>query len=72
LHEAIAWFMLSSYFLSQEDTQLAGVYLSEYNMMVERFLRAETTKEYSGRVLKMGGQNYGAPDFTRWVRGMLE
>lgn len=72
LHEAIAWFMLSSYFMSQEDTQLAGVYLSEYNMMVERFLRAETTKEYSGRVLKMGGQNYGAPSFTRWVRGMLE
>lgn len=72
LHEAIAWFMLSSYFMSQEDTQLAGVYLSEYNMMVERFLRAETTKEFSGRVLVMGGQNVRVPEFSRWVRGMLE
>jgi hypothetical protein len=72
LHEAIAWFMLSNYFLAQEDTQLAGVYLGEYNDMVERFLRSETTKEFSGRPLRMGGQNYEVPSFSRYVRGMLE
>jgi hypothetical protein len=72
LHEAIAWYMLSSYFMSQEDTPLAGIYLSEYNVMVDRFLRAETTKEYSGRVLVMGGQNVKFPEYSRWVRGMLE
>lgn len=72
LHESIAWFMLSNYFLAQEDVQLAGLYLQEYNGMVERFLRAETTKEFSGRPLVMGGQNYQAVGFTRYVRGMLE
>lgn len=72
LHEAISWFMLSNYFLAQEDVQLAGLYLQEYNQMVERFLRAETTKEFSGRPLVMGGQNYMPIGFTRYVRGMLE
>jgi hypothetical protein len=72
LHEPIAWFMLSNYFLSQEDTQLAGLYLQEYNTMVERFLRAETTKEFAGRPLVMGGQNYQSIGLTRWVRGALE
>lgn len=72
LHEAIAWFMLSNYFLSQEDTQLAGVYLNEYNAMVDRFTKNESVKEFSGRPLVMGGQNFVQPTFTRWVRGMLE
>lgn len=72
LHEAIAWYMLSSYFMAQEDTQLAGAYLSEYNMMVERHIRSESMKEYSARVPVMGGQNYKRPSFSRWVRGMIE
>lgn len=72
LHEAICWFMLSSYFMAQEDTQLAGVYMGEYNQMVDRFVRNETTREYQARPLVMGGQNYRVPDGTRWVRGMLE
>lgn len=72
LHEAIAWYMLSSYFMAQEDTQLAGVYMGEYNQMVERFVRSESTKEHSARVKVMGGQNYRQPSFTRWVRGQLE
>ena len=72
LHEAIAWYMLSSYFMAQEDTQLAGAYLTEYEQMVERHMRNESTKEFSPRVMVMGGQNYRAPSFGRWVRGMLE
>lgn len=72
LHEAICWYMLSSYFMAQEDPQLAGVYMNEYQSMVDRHGKNETAKEYQGRPLVMGGQNYRAPDFSRWVRGMLE
>ena len=72
MHEAIAWYMLSSFFMAQEDPQLAGVYLNEYEMMVRKHTRNETTKEYKSRPLIMGGQNYPQPDFTRWVRGQLE
>jgi hypothetical protein len=72
LHTAIAWYMLSSYFLSQEDPQMAGVYLNEYEQMVRRHTQEEGSREFSGRPLVMGGQNYYAPNFTRFVRGMLE
>ncbi len=72
LHEAICWFMLSSYFMAQEDTQLAGVYMGEYNNMVDRFTKSETVREYQARPLVMGGQNYRPESMTRWVRGMLE
>jgi hypothetical protein len=72
LHEAIAWYMLSSYFMSQEDAQLAGVYMREYETMVDRHLKSETTKEYASRVMVMGGQNVRHQNFTRWVRGSLE
>lgn len=72
LHEAIAWYMLSSYFMSQEDVQLAGVYLGEYEKMVERFVRNESFKDFGARNNVMGGQNYTPTDFSRWVRGMLE
>jgi len=72
LHDAIAWYMLSSYFMSQEDLQMAGMYLREYEAMVEKFVRNESFKDYGARNHVMGGQNYKNPDFTRWVRGMLE
>ena len=72
LHPAISWYMLSSYFLSQEDPQMAGVYLNEYEQMVRRHTQEEGAREFSGRPLVMGGQNYRAPNFTRFVRGMLE
>ena len=72
LHEAISWYMLSNYFLAQEDTQLAGVYMQEYEQMVDRFLKNETTREYSSRVMTMGGTGNRTPSFTRWVRGNLE
>lgn len=72
LHDAIAWYMLSSYYMSQEDVQLAGVYLREYEDMVTKFSRNESFKDFGARNQIMGGQNYYAPNFTRWVRGMLE
>lgn len=72
LHDAIAWYMLSSYFMSQEDAQMAGMYLREYEMMVDKFVRNEGFKDFGARNHVMGGQNYKNPDFTRWVRGMLE
>jgi hypothetical protein len=72
LHEPIAWFMLSSFFMAQEDPMLAGVYQNEYELLVRRHTRDQTTKEYKSRPLVMGGQNYPQPDFTRWVRGQLE
>lgn len=72
LHDAIAWFMLSSYYLSQEDVQMAGVYLREYEDMVNKFSRNESFKDFGTRNQIMGGQNFYAPNFTRWVRGMLE
>jgi hypothetical protein len=72
LHEAIAWYMLSSYFLAQEDAQLAGIYMQEYESMVERHLKNETMREYGGRAMVIGGQNYRQPSFRRWVRGSLE
>ncbi len=61
LHEAICWYMLSSYFLAQEDTQLAGVYLGEYDRMVNRHLNFETTKDTRARPNIMGGQNVRMP-----------
>lgn len=72
LHDAISWYMLSSYFMAQEDTQLAGVYMGEYEKMVDRFMKNQTTKEFSQRVAVIGGQNYRQPSFGRWVRGMVE
>jgi hypothetical protein len=72
LHDAIAWYMLSSYFMSQEDLQMAGMYLREYEAMVDKFVRNESFKDYGARNHVMGGQNYKNPDFTRWVLGMLE
>lgn len=72
LHEAIAWYMLSSYFMSLEDPQMAGIYLNEYENMVRKHSRSVSVREYKARPLVIGGQNYPQPDFTRWVRGQLE
>jgi len=72
LHEAISWYMLSSYFMALEDPTMAGVYMNEYEGMVRRHTRAYSVREYKATPLVIGGQNYGQPDFTRWVRGQLE
>lgn len=69
--EAICWFMLSQYYLSQEDSQLASVYMNEYQQQVDRWVRSETMKAQSPRPNIMGGAQ-GSVGFMRRVRGMLE
>lgn len=71
--EAICWFMLSRYYLSQEDQQLATQYMNEYERFVETFLRNETSKRYDPRPTVMGGNNRNfTPSFMDRVRGSLE
>lgn len=72
LHPAIAWYMLAQYYLAQEDAQLSGVYLQEYEMMVERYKRYNAARDFSKRVNVMGGQNVAPMSFMRLVRGSLE
>lgn len=72
LHPAIGWYMLAQYYLAQEDVQLSGVYMQEYETMVERFKRYHATRDFSKRVNVMGGQNVKPMGFMRFVRGMLE
>lgn len=71
-HEAIAWYMLSGFFMSQEDTQMAGVYMNEYQMMVERALDGVSNITQSPRPRVLGGQTSYSRPFTERVRGMLE
>jgi len=47
-------------------------YVNKLYGMVRRHTQEEGSREFSGRPLVMGGQNYYAPNFTRFVRGMLE
>lgn len=72
LHPAVAWYMLAQYYLAQEDAQLSGVYLQEYEMMVERYKRYNAARDFSKRVNVMGGQNVAPMSFMRLVRGSLE
>lgn len=72
LHPAVAWYMLSQYYLAQEDTQLAGIYMQEYEMMVERYKRYNAARDFSKRVNVIGGQNVRPMGFMRFVRGALE
>lgn len=70
--EAICWFMLSQYFLSQEDTQLASMYMNEYQEQVDRWAKSESNKSNLARPNVMGGQQRATRGFEERVRGMLE
>lgn len=70
--EAICWFMLSQYYLSQEDAQLASMYMNEYQQQADRWVRSESMKTQTSKPNIMGGANVGVGGFTRRVRGMLE
>lgn len=72
LHPAIGWYMLAQYYLAQEDVQLSGVYMQEYEAMVERFKRYHATRDFGKRVNLMGGQNVRPMSFMRLVRGAVE
>lgn len=54
-HEAIAWYMLSNYYLAQEDTQLSGVYLNEFEQIVGKHVSGETKKRNAPRPRVVGG-----------------
>lgn len=70
--EAICWFMLAQYYLSQEDTQLSSMYMNEYQQQVDRWVKSETMKTQTPRPNIMGGGNIGGNGFVRRIRGMLE
>ncbi len=65
--------MLSQYFMSQEDTQLAGVYMNEYEASVQRLVANQASKPNAARPMILGRNNGGfAPSFMDRVRGSLE
>ena len=70
--EAICWFMLAQYFLSQEDTALSGAYMNEYQQHVERWLKSETSKAMIANPNIMGGARQADTSWLRTVRGGLE
>jgi len=71
--EAICWFMLSRYYLSQEDQAMASFYAGEYERLVQTHVKNETSKRYSPRPSVMGGNNRQfTPTFMDRVRGSLE
>lgn len=70
--ESICWFMLSNYFLAQEDTPLASMYMNEYQQQVDRQIRSEMGKGALPRPNIMGGANRVDRSFMRRVQGMLE
>lgn len=72
LHDAISWYMLSGYYMSQEDPAMAGVYLQEYNSQVDKFIQGITGKHANPRPKIMGGARYGSTRFMDRVKGMLE
>lgn len=72
LHDAICWYMLSGFYMSQEDAQMAGVYMNEYQQQVDRVLSGEVAKQFAARPLVMGGRNGPRRSFTEHVRGQLE
>jgi hypothetical protein len=72
-HEAIAWYMLSGFYLSQEDQNMAGMYMNEYQQMVARALTGSSNIQQQPRPRILGGASIGNyRPFTERVRGMLE
>lgn len=71
-HDAIAWYALSGYYMSQEDAQMAGVYMNEYQQQVERCLSGIAGKTQLPRIKIMGGRGLYARPFMERVKGMLE
>lgn len=71
-HEAISWYMLSGFYMSQEDPQMAGMYLNEYQQMVSRTLAGKANLHQSPRPRIMGGQSNRPRSFVDRIAGMLE
>lgn len=72
LHDAIPYYMISQYYMSQEDQDLAEQYRQLYERLVDQFVSGETSKARMSRPTVMGGQYARTPSFNQRVRGMLE
>jgi hypothetical protein len=72
LHDAICWYMLSGYYLSQEDPQMAGTYLNEYQSQVDKFVKGLSAINQGPRPKVMGGSMSTYRSFKEQVKGMLE
>lgn len=71
--EAICWFMLAQYFLAQEDPQLSGLYMAEYEQMVSRITNDQQSKHKKPRPNVMGGNNLNhGPSFMDRIRSFTE
>jgi hypothetical protein len=71
-HDAIAWYVLSGYYTSQEDLQMAGLYMNEYQQQIDRMLAGVASKNQMPRPMIMGGQSAVPRPFLDRVKGMLE
>jgi len=71
-HDAIAWYMLSGYYLSQEDQGMSGMYLQEYNQLVERYLNGISNTRQLPRPMILGGSMALQRPLMERVKGMLE
>jgi hypothetical protein len=64
--------MLSGYYLSQEDPQMAGTYLNEYQSQVDKFVKGLSAVNQGPRPKVMGGSMSTYRSFKEQVKGMLE
>jgi hypothetical protein len=72
--EAICMYVLSQYYLSQEDVSLSGYYTQIYENMISRQAGSEAVKRLSSRPAVMGANNrrYWNGAFLNRVRSWLE
>lgn len=69
--EAICWYMLSRYYMSQEEPELAGLYLRDYETAVNRFIASSMRQDsHSPKIL--GGSRRKPMAYDAWVRRMTE
>lgn len=69
--EAICWYMLSRFYMAQEDFEAAQMYMRDYEVSVNRFIAAAMRQDaHSPRIL--GGSRRKPMSYDSWVRRMTE
>lgn len=69
--EVICWYMLSRYYMAQEDVELAQLYLRDYETGVNRFIAAAMRQDsHSPKI--WGGARPRRMGYADWVRRMTE
>lgn len=69
--EVICWYMLSRYYMGQEDLELSQVYLRDYEEGVNKFIRYAMRQDaHSPKIL--GGSRRKPMSYDAWVRRMTE